>query len=72
VGAQEKYVGGDKSPVLKRLRDFVTSADAPYNLRTLFHLFALNCALRIGDALFKEYRLIFRVRRRPRCSVKQK
>jgi|GEM_PF-37452 len=58
-GAESKYAGSYETRVFKRLREFLAPEDALGNLRALFHLFALNCAMRNGDAHLKNFALVY-------------
>jgi serine/threonine-protein kinase HipA len=55
LSTAEKYRGGYEARLFKRLKNFVTAAEAPKSLDSLFRLFALNCAIRNGDAHLKNF-----------------
>jgi serine/threonine-protein kinase HipA len=59
VGSAEKYRGSYEATLFKRLEQFVSSEDYPNEAEKLFTLFALNCALRNGDAHLKNFALVY-------------
>lgn len=60
LGTADKYKGSYEARLFKRTRDFLAPEDAPKALEQLFILFALNCALRNGDAHLKNFGIIYR------------
>ena len=59
LGTADKYKGGYETRLFKRIREFLEPADAPQALETVFKLFALNCAIRNGDAHLKNFGLTY-------------
>ena len=59
LGTAEKYKGGYEARVFRRLREFSSPAQSTTSLRALFQLFALNCAIRNGDAHLKNFGMIY-------------
>lgn len=55
VGTRDKYEGSYETRLFKRLREFLGPQDAPEATEHLFKLFALNCAIRNGDAHLKNF-----------------
>jgi serine/threonine-protein kinase HipA len=56
----EKYDGSYERAVFRRLKDYVTDAEAwRDDAERLFMLFALNCAIRNGDAHLKNFALVY-------------
>jgi serine/threonine-protein kinase HipA len=51
----EKYSGGYETRLFKRLRDFVSPENHRAAAKRLYKLFALNCAIRNGDAHLKNF-----------------
>jgi len=51
----DKYSGGYETRLFKRLRDYIAPADYRAAATSLFKLFALNCAIRNGDAHLKNF-----------------
>lgn len=60
LGTADKYKGGYEARLFKRLREFLVPADTPAALDKLFRLFALNCAIRNGDAHLKNFGVTYR------------
>ena len=58
-GADEKYKGGYETALVRRAAEFLAPEDRPREMNRLFRLFALNCAVRNGDAHLKNYALIY-------------
>ncbi|HLN22421.1 MAG TPA: type II toxin-antitoxin system HipA family toxin [Patescibacteria group bacterium] len=58
-GTADKYKGGYESVLFKRLGDFIPGDTRAAELEKLFILFAVNCALRNGDAHLKNFALIY-------------
>jgi serine/threonine-protein kinase HipA len=56
---EEKYRGSYETAVMKRLADYVDTADLPAENEKLFTLIALNCALRNGDAHLKNFAIVY-------------
>ena len=59
LGTSDKYKGGYESRVFRRMRDFVTPSESARSLEDLFRLFALNCAIRNGDAHLKNFGITY-------------
>lgn len=59
LGTADKYKGGYETRVFRRLREFLPPNDAVPALKALFQLFALNCAIRNGDAHLKNFGLSY-------------
>lgn len=59
LGTQEKYQGGYETRLFKRLSQFLDPADTHTALNRLFRLFALNVAIRNGDAHLKNFGLTY-------------
>ena len=55
LGTGDKYNGSYESRLFKRLREYMAPGDAPAALEKAFKLFALNCAIRNGDAHLKNF-----------------
>ncbi|MGO9484001.1 MAG: HipA domain-containing protein [Rhodomicrobium sp.] len=55
----DKYSGSYESRLFKRLSDYVGPASRTKSARDLFRLFALNCALRNGDAHLKNFGILY-------------
>lgn len=60
LGTADKYKGSYETRLFKRLREFMAPADTPDALEKLFRLFALNCAIRNGDAHLKNFGITYR------------
>jgi len=59
LGTADKYKGGYEARLFQRLREFLAPADRPAALDKLFRLFALNCAIRNGDAHLKNFGITY-------------
>jgi serine/threonine-protein kinase HipA len=59
LGTADKYKGGYETRIFRRLREFVAPAEAAQSLEDLFRLFALNCAIRNGDAHLKNFGILY-------------
>ena len=59
LGTADKYKGGYEGRLFNRLRDFVSPAHSAESMEKLFRLFALNCAIRNGDAHLKNFGLTY-------------
>jgi serine/threonine-protein kinase HipA len=59
LGTADKYKGGYETRIFRRLREFVTPAEAAGSLEDLFRLFLLNCAIRNGDAHLKNFGITY-------------
>jgi serine/threonine-protein kinase HipA len=59
LGTSDKYKGGYESRVFRRMRDFVSPSESAKSLEDLFRLFALNCAIRNGDAHLKNFGITY-------------
>lgn len=57
--SRDKYDGGYETRVFKRLRDYIPLNEGPDAHRHLFSLFALNCAVRNGDAHLKNFGITY-------------
>ena len=57
---EQKYSGGYETRLFRRLRDFVAPDEFSASAERLFRLFALNCAIRNGDAHLKNFAIIYR------------
>ena len=55
LGTADKYKGGYETRLFRRMSEFVGPSEAPQALEDLFRLFALNCAIRNGDAHLKNF-----------------
>jgi serine/threonine-protein kinase HipA len=60
LGTRQKYEGSYETRLFKRLRDFVDPIELPAANEQLFQLFALNCAIRNGDAHLKNFGITYR------------
>jgi serine/threonine-protein kinase HipA len=59
VNTERKYEGGYETRLFKRAREFILGTGQPAALFELFRLFALNCAIRNGDAHLKNFGIIY-------------
>jgi serine/threonine-protein kinase HipA len=59
VPTTEKYNGGYETRLFRRAREFIDPAEQRRGFEDLFKLFALNCALRNGDAHLKNYGVMY-------------
>lgn len=59
IPARDKYDGGYETRLFKRLRDYIPLNEGPDAHRHLFSLFALNCAVRNGDAHLKNFGITY-------------
>lgn len=59
LGSGDKYKGSYESRVFKRMKEFVTDSEANASLEILFKAFALNCAIRNGDAHLKNFGITY-------------
>jgi serine/threonine-protein kinase HipA len=59
LGTADKYKGGYETRVFRRMRDFVSVSEVSQSLEELFRLFALNCAIRNGDAHLKNFGITY-------------
>jgi serine/threonine-protein kinase HipA len=59
LGTADKYKGGYETRVFRRLREFLTPAEAAGSLEDLFRMFLLNCAIRNGDAHLKNFGITY-------------
>ncbi len=57
--ARDKYDGGYETRLFKRLRDYIPFNEGPETHKHLFTLFALNCAVRNGDAHLKNFGITY-------------
>lgn len=55
----EKYKGGYERRLFRRLTDYIGPGEARQALEALFRLFAMNCAIRNGDAHLKNFSLVY-------------
>jgi serine/threonine-protein kinase HipA len=55
----EKYRGSYETAIMKRFQQFSNSPHAYEDLKKLFTLIALNCALRNGDAHLKNFAILY-------------
>jgi serine/threonine-protein kinase HipA len=55
----KKYAGGYETRLFKSLREFMPPASFPAGAEKLFRLFALNCAIRNGDAHLKNFGIVY-------------
>ena len=56
----KKYAGGYETRLFKILREFILPpANFPAAAEKLFRLFALNCAIRNGDAHLKNFGIVY-------------
>jgi serine/threonine-protein kinase HipA len=55
----EKYRGSYETSVMKRFGQFANSTQVNDDLKKLFTLIALNCALRNGDAHLKNFGIVY-------------
>jgi serine/threonine-protein kinase HipA len=60
LGTADKYKGGYETRLFRRLREFASPAEATKALEDLFRLFALNCAVRNGDAHLKNFGITYK------------
>ena len=58
-GTAGKYDGGYESALFKRLKEFIPGETQRAELKKLFTLFALNAAVRNGDAHLKNFALLY-------------
>lgn len=61
-GTSDKYRGGYETALFRRMKEFVAPVDLAAwreDVRRLFTLFVLNCAIRNGDAHLKNFALIY-------------
>jgi serine/threonine-protein kinase HipA len=56
---EEKYRGSYETSVMKRFVQFANSTHVHENMKQLFTLIALNCALRNGDAHLKNFGIVY-------------
>jgi serine/threonine-protein kinase HipA len=56
---EEKYSGSYEGSILKRFGDFASPEAFPVDVKKLFTLIVLNCALRNGDAHLKNFGIIY-------------
>ena len=56
---EEKYRGSYETSVTKRFQQFSNSPHVNEDLERLFTLFALNCAIRNGDAHLKNFGIVY-------------
>lgn len=59
IGSAEKYAGAYETRLFRRARDFISPELFLAEAEKLFTLFALNCALRNGDAHLKNFALTY-------------
>lgn len=59
IPSRDKYDGGYETRLFKRLRDYIPLHERPDAHRSLFNLFALNCAIRNGDAHLKNFGITY-------------
>lgn len=59
LGTADKYKGGYEARLFRRLREFLAPTDTPAAMDKLFRLFALNCAIRNGDAHLKNFGITY-------------
>lgn len=59
LGTADKYRGGYEARLFSRIRNFLNPSEAASSLEVLFRLFALNCAIRNGDAHLKNFGMIY-------------
>lgn len=59
VTTERKYEGGYETRLFRRAREFVAGPGQPDALAGLFRLFALNCAIRNGDAHLKNFGILY-------------
>jgi serine/threonine-protein kinase HipA len=57
--SDEKYRGSYETSVMKRFGQFANSRQVNEDLKKLFTLIALNCALRNGDAHLKNFGIVY-------------
>lgn len=60
LGTADKYKGGYETRIFRRMREFVSPAEVAKSLEDLFRLFALNCAVRNGDAHLKNFGITYK------------
>lgn len=58
-GTAEKYRGSYETAVLKRFREFASPDQVAAGSETIFHMIALNAALRNGDAHLKNFGILY-------------
>jgi serine/threonine-protein kinase HipA len=59
LGTADKYKGGYETRIFKRVRDYLLPAQSADALHHLFQLFAVNCAVRNGDAHLKNFGILY-------------
>ena len=55
LGTADKYKGGYKTRIFRRMREFVSTDELGKSLEALFRLFIFNCCVRNGDARLENF-----------------